>query len=145
MALKIFLKQESLPGHLHHLQHWWQIGILAGSAVCNGTLLSPLLWGQGQVIACLHPFESTQLWLCMAEASGETGSLSSYCMPHGETVPLLHNVGEKKITHPQFRVRSKPLKGLKLCKLLRGDNPGITLAVQVLQRFGERPVACSLH
>lgn len=99
---RFFLKQESLPGHLHYLQHRRQVGVLAGNAVCNGTLLSSLLWGQGQVRACLHPFASTRQWLCMAEASSETGSSSPYCIVHGDIVPLLHNVGKKKSPTPSL-------------------------------------------
>jgi len=70
-VLKIFLELGSLPSRKHHPQHRWQIDILADNAVGDGTLPSPLLWGQGHTVACLHPSESTRLWLCVAEASGE--------------------------------------------------------------------------
>ena len=150
-ALKIFFKPGSLPGHLHHLQHRLQIGILADNAVCNGTLLSPPVWTRDTsyfVSMPLNPSSCGSAWQRRVVRQG-AWVLTVYDM--GRLCPQYTTWGhlsgtwqEKKITHPQFRFRSKT--GLKPCKLLRGDdNPDIMLAVQVLERFCQRSVACSLH
>lgn len=92
-ALKIFFKAKKLT--------WPFTSSIAPMANWNSGRQCSLQWhiaespsvGQGRITVCLCPFESTRLWLRTAEASGETGSLCSYCIPHGEIVPSLHNVG----------------------------------------------------